>query len=270
MHRHGDLARHRLPARRDLRRGRHQLRPVLRGRRAGRAVPVRQPTARRPRPASTCPRSTASSGTATCRGSAPASATASGCTGPYDPAPRPALQPAKLLLDPYAKAVEGQVDWDESLFGYRFADPNRAQRRWTPAPHALKSVVINPFFDWQNDRHPAHAVPRDGDLRGARQGPDDDPPGHPRGDPRHLRRHRAPGDHRAPAHARRHRHRADAGAPVRPGPPPGRARPVATTGATTPSASSRRTTPTRPAASAASRCWSSRRWSASCTPPASR
>ena len=49
--------------------------------------------------------------------------------GPYDPAQRPALQPAKLLLDPYAKAIEGEIDWDESLFSYTSSDPDCPQRR---------------------------------------------------------------------------------------------------------------------------------------------
>ena len=43
--------------------------------------------------------------------------------GPYDPRRGPRCDPAKLLLDPYARAVEGSVDWDESCFGYRFGDP---------------------------------------------------------------------------------------------------------------------------------------------------
>ena len=95
--------------------------------------------------------------------------------GPRDPARGTRCNPSKLLLDPYAKAVEGQVDWAESLFDYRFAAPNRVNTL-DSGRHAPKSVVINPFFDWQNDRHPRHAVPRDGDLRGARARPDDDPP----------------------------------------------------------------------------------------------
>jgi glycogen operon protein len=45
------------------------------------------------------------------------------------------------------------VDWDESVFGYRFADPGRRNDD-DSAPHVPKSVVINPFFDWAEDRHP--------------------------------------------------------------------------------------------------------------------
>jgi glycogen operon protein len=54
--------------------------------------------------------------------------------GRYDPASGHRCNPAKLLIDPYAKAVStaaGQhgVDWDESLFGYRFADPEQPVSR---------------------------------------------------------------------------------------------------------------------------------------------
>jgi isoamylase len=61
--------------------------------------------------------------------------------------------PSKLLLDPYAKAVEGDVDWDEACFSYRYAD-HAALNDDDSAPHMPKSVVISPFFDWDNDRHP--------------------------------------------------------------------------------------------------------------------
>ena len=73
--------------------------------------------------------------------------------GPYDPAHGHRCNPAKLLLDPYAKAVEGEVDWDESLFGYKVDSPDD-RNDLDSGPHMMKSVVINPFFDWQNDRNP--------------------------------------------------------------------------------------------------------------------
>ena len=44
--------------------------------------------------------------------------------GPYDPASGLRCNPAKLLLDPYAKAIEGGVDWDEAVYGYRFGQPD--------------------------------------------------------------------------------------------------------------------------------------------------
>ncbi|HEX8761281.1 MAG TPA: glycogen debranching enzyme, partial [Pseudonocardiaceae bacterium] len=73
--------------------------------------------------------------------------------GPYDPAAGQRCNPAKLLIDPYAKAVSTGVDWDESLFGYQFADPEQRNDA-DSASHAPKSVVISPFFGWAEDRHP--------------------------------------------------------------------------------------------------------------------
>ncbi|MGH8970650.1 MAG: glycogen debranching enzyme, partial [Actinomycetes bacterium] len=73
--------------------------------------------------------------------------------GRYEPRSGLRFNPAKLLLDPYAKAVEGGVDWDDSLFGYHFEDPSK-RNDLDSAAHMMTSVVINPFFDWQNDRHP--------------------------------------------------------------------------------------------------------------------
>ena len=73
--------------------------------------------------------------------------------GPYDPAQGQRCNPNKLLLDPYAKAVTGEVDWDESLFGYRFGEPDERNDD-DSAPHMCKGVVVNPFFDWANDRPP--------------------------------------------------------------------------------------------------------------------
>jgi isoamylase len=53
--------------------------------------------------------------------------------GPNDPASGNRCNPSKLLLDPYAKAVQGHVDWDESLFGYPFGNPSAIPKaRTTP------------------------------------------------------------------------------------------------------------------------------------------
>ena len=70
--------------------------------------------------------------------------------GPYDPGHGHRCNPNKLLLDPYAKAIEGHIDWDESLFGYRFGAPDERNDD-DSAPHMMTSVVINPYFDWRND-----------------------------------------------------------------------------------------------------------------------
>ncbi|WP_251150864.1 glycogen debranching protein GlgX [Cellulosimicrobium sp. Marseille-Q4280] len=107
--------------------------------------------------------------------------------GPYDPANGHRCNPSKLLLDPYAKAIEGQIDGDESLFSYRFGEdqpdaaapgaagdgadageaPDAGGDGETGRPssgaalndddsaeHTMVSVVVNPFFDWGHDRPP--------------------------------------------------------------------------------------------------------------------
>jgi isoamylase len=73
--------------------------------------------------------------------------------GQWDPRAGHRCAPSKLLLDPYGKAIEGDVDWDEALFDYRWSDPRKANTT-DSAPFMSKSVVINPFFDWGNDRPP--------------------------------------------------------------------------------------------------------------------
>ena len=74
--------------------------------------------------------------------------------GPYDPASGLRCNPAKLLLDPYATAVEGEVGWDRSLFPYDFDDPENSRNDDDSAPHVPKAVVTSPYFDWGGDRHP--------------------------------------------------------------------------------------------------------------------
>ena len=76
--------------------------------------------------------------------------------GPYDPAKGLRCNPNKLLLDPYAKAIEGNIDGDESLYSYWFTSPVDVTSMNTldSAPHTMKSAVVNPYFDWGNDQHP--------------------------------------------------------------------------------------------------------------------
>ncbi|MGK2928964.1 MAG: glycogen debranching protein GlgX [Acidimicrobiales bacterium] len=77
--------------------------------------------------------------------------------GPWDPANGHRCNPAKLLVDPYAKAVAGSVDWDESCFSHRFDDP-LAPNEADSAPHVPKAVVVSPYFDWGNDHAPGIAL----------------------------------------------------------------------------------------------------------------
>ncbi|CAO5168361.1 Glycogen operon protein GlgX homolog [Frankia sp. AiPs1] len=73
--------------------------------------------------------------------------------GTYDPASGHRCNPAKLLLDPYAKAVDGEIAWDQAVFPYTFGDPDSVNDA-DSGSHMMKSVVISPFFDWNGDRPP--------------------------------------------------------------------------------------------------------------------
>ncbi|MEU8512107.1 glycogen debranching protein GlgX [Kitasatospora sp. NPDC048722] len=73
--------------------------------------------------------------------------------GPYNPGLGQRHNSAKLLLDPYAKAMSGHIDWDESVYGYHFGAPER-RNDLDSAPHTMHSVVINPYFDWGTDHPP--------------------------------------------------------------------------------------------------------------------
>jgi isoamylase len=75
--------------------------------------------------------------------------------GPYEPEAGLRCNPAKVLIDPYAKAIEGSVQWDEAVFPYRFGDPDGARNDDDSAPFVPHSVVANPWFDWGQDRPPA-------------------------------------------------------------------------------------------------------------------
>ncbi len=73
--------------------------------------------------------------------------------GPWAPQHGQRCNPAKLLLDPYAKAIEGHADWGQACYPYTFGDEN-ARNDLDSAPHVPRSVVHNPYFDWGNDRPP--------------------------------------------------------------------------------------------------------------------
>ena len=77
--------------------------------------------------------------------------------GPYDPGRGLRCNPHKLLLDPYARAISGQLEWHEAVYGYRFGEPNSFNDA-DSAPYMPTSVVISPFFDWSGDTPAADAV----------------------------------------------------------------------------------------------------------------
>ncbi len=77
--------------------------------------------------------------------------------GPWDPERGLWCNPSKLLLDPYAKAIDGRIDWDPACFGYDFDEP-LVRNDDDSAPHVWKAVVGDAFFDWGNDRPPDVAL----------------------------------------------------------------------------------------------------------------
>ncbi|WP_407549251.1 glycogen debranching protein GlgX [Streptomyces sp. Pv4-95] len=76
--------------------------------------------------------------------------------GPYEPGQGLRCNSAKLLLDPYARAMSGRIDWDEAVYGYHFGKPE-VRNDLDSAPHTMASVVVNPYFDWGDDRPPRTA-----------------------------------------------------------------------------------------------------------------
>jgi isoamylase len=73
--------------------------------------------------------------------------------GPYQPEHGHRCNPSKLLLDPYGKAVEGQVTWHQAVYSYQHGNPS-ALNTDDSAPYMPRNVVINPYFDWGDDRSP--------------------------------------------------------------------------------------------------------------------
>jgi glycogen operon protein len=74
--------------------------------------------------------------------------------GPWNPQEGQRCHPSKLLLDPYSRAVDGEVKWNQAVFTYSFDNPDGPLNEADSAPFMPKSVVINPYFDWSDDRHP--------------------------------------------------------------------------------------------------------------------
>ena len=73
--------------------------------------------------------------------------------GPWDPARGQVCNPAKLLLDPYAKAICGEIEWTEACYGYRFGAAHERNDD-DSAPFMPRCVVTDDAFDWGDDRLP--------------------------------------------------------------------------------------------------------------------
>jgi isoamylase len=76
--------------------------------------------------------------------------------GPYDPAAGHRFNPNKLLIDPYAKALQGNLRWNDVVFGYRIGSPrdDLAMDRRDSARHVPKCRVIETAFTWDGDHRP--------------------------------------------------------------------------------------------------------------------
>ena len=76
--------------------------------------------------------------------------------GPYEPHNGHRFNPNKLLIDPYAKAISGTIQWHDALFGYELGHPDGdlSFSELDSAPFVPKSVVIDPNFNWEGDTHP--------------------------------------------------------------------------------------------------------------------
>ncbi|MGX5687667.1 glycogen debranching protein GlgX [Arcticibacter tournemirensis] len=76
--------------------------------------------------------------------------------GPYEPENGHRFNPNKLLIDPYAKAIAGTIQWHNSLFGYELGHPDAdlSFSNEDSAPYIPKSAVIDPNFDWEDDKAP--------------------------------------------------------------------------------------------------------------------
>ena len=194
--------------------------------------------------------------------------------GPYEPERGQRFNPAKLLIDPYAKAIEGPIDYERAnTLPYVPDGSDDADLQLDDEDDAAaipKSVVVDQSFDWEGDRPlrtpwqdtviyethvkgftKLHPGVRE-DLRGTYAGLASDAA------IEHLKSLGVTAVELLPDAPHRRREL------------PARARAHATTGATARSASSRRTRSTPRPARAASRCASSRGWSRRCTARASR
>jgi isoamylase len=76
--------------------------------------------------------------------------------GPYDPARGLRCNPAKLLTDPYAKAISRDIKWGHAMFSYPLGADELEMETTDSAPNAPRSYVIDTSFDWGRDVRPGH------------------------------------------------------------------------------------------------------------------
>jgi isoamylase len=80
--------------------------------------------------------------------------------GPFEPERGERSNPAKLLIDPYARALAGRLNWDAPVFAYKLGDSqgDLSLDDRDDAWGVPKSVVTTSHFDWENDRPPMTPV----------------------------------------------------------------------------------------------------------------
>jgi glycogen operon protein len=76
--------------------------------------------------------------------------------GPFEPERGLRYNPAKLLIDPYARSLAGKLNWDAPVFSYKLGDPDQdlSLDEQDDAWGVPKCVVTSSHFDWENDRPP--------------------------------------------------------------------------------------------------------------------
>jgi isoamylase len=77
--------------------------------------------------------------------------------GPYAPEEGHRYNPNKVLIDPYAKAISGPVEWHDSLFGYELGEEDMSMSRSDNAEFIPKAVVVDLNYDWEGDTAPGRS-----------------------------------------------------------------------------------------------------------------
>ena len=147
--------------------------------------------------------------------------------GPWEPPAGHRFNAAKLVLDPYARALDGTVRWSDALFSYQVGHPDGDLGPRRPGQRAGDAQVRRHRRRVHLGQRPAaaDALEPDGDLRAARQGFHRPPPRCPPASARHVRRPRRAGGARPPAQPGRDGGGADADPPFRGRQAPARPRP---------------------------------------------
>ena len=77
-------------------------------------------------------------------------------TGPYKPSAGLRFNPAKLLVDPYARSITSHLVWNPAVLSYPLGKPDaRKPNSDDSAPFMLRSIVIDESFDWEGTKRPA-------------------------------------------------------------------------------------------------------------------